>query len=218
VKVSTSVREAVEELRSELGKGKAFQEARFFALKACKQARRITWLTRGEERRFVTNWNAVTAAARRLAERLQRADKFQVWMALHVIERDDGVNVSPQDLLKLLTALSDQRIGPRSRSSWFPYGPIALRFETAERVALPSKTLALAVVLTHIFRCCSDKPSISFNKHGLLKVRGGKPCYVVAAHLASVTFNRDKAVTPETLKVWLQRHRGRIRYRPEFWR
>jgi hypothetical protein len=114
----------------------------------------------------------------------------------------------------LLRALAKQRIGPRIGESWFEYGPLTVKFAAENRIKMPSRSIALAISLTHGFRVITEsikknQPTILFYRSAL-KVRGGKPCYAAAALFASASF--DEATTEDAIQIWIKRHPGRIQF------
>jgi hypothetical protein len=212
---------AIEELGRALGTGRAFQSAQLWALDQCRKAQQMSWPTRSlKKKRLAKTWNSASAAARKLADHLEIDGLYGVKRVLSA-EEQSGIRLKSDvrvplnvAFAKLLRALAEQRLGPRKNEIWIRFGPLLIKFATADRIGAPSRSTALATALVHGFRVITE--SIQENRENVLyrsvvlKIRGGEPCYAAAAYFASAAL--DEATTEDTVQKWMLRHRGRIRY------
>jgi hypothetical protein len=209
---------AIEELGRDLGPGEAFEVAQLWALDQCRKAQQMSWPTRSEEvKRLAKTWNSASAAALKLAHHLE-IDGFYGSERVRWAEEKSGIRLKsdlPRNIAfaKLLRALEQLGFSRRRKETWVRYGPILVKFAATDRIAAPSKSIALATALVHGFRVITESVQeirpIEFYRSAL-KVRGGKPCYEAAAYFASAAF--AEATTEDTVQKWMQRHRGRIQY------
>ena len=211
---------AIEELRRDLGRGKAFQAARLWALDLCRKAQQMSWPTRSvKKERLERTWDSASAHASKLADHLE-IDGFYGSGRVLLAEEQSGIRLKsdvkvPLNIAfaKILRALAQQGLGRRRRETWVRYGPLSVKFAATDRINAPSRSTALATALVHGFRVITE--SVQENRpivlyRCALKVRGGEPCYAAAAYFASAAL--DKVTTEDTVQKWMQRHRGRIQY------
>ncbi|MFZ2079402.1 MAG: hypothetical protein WAV38_22685 [Xanthobacteraceae bacterium] len=211
-------KDAFDALREALGNGKAFEEAKAWAIQLCLSAEQLDWWDGpglSDNKRYQRAWDSAAAAANKLAARLEKSEIDEAFMRILMAERDSGVQVISDNetcdvaFAKILRALAKQ---PNriyfGRSKGFGYGPLILESGKGitGRNTLPSKSKSLAVAMTYGFRRITGGVESNGGFTGRFDMLvGGKPCYRAAMLFANATFKPH--VKEADIDKWLDRHK-----------
>jgi hypothetical protein len=238
-------KEAIDELRKALGDGKVFTAASGWAIEQCRKAEQHDWSVSNRfVETWVSASESARKLAEHLesgglfgAQRISQAEK-QIGMKLRFDSaepNDASANDTPWRVEnerhrtletafpKLLRALSQQSLPPPERGLTiggrhvrgprYFYGPLMITAQQRKR--RPTKTLALALALSHGFRkineCVVHEHPIEVG-FDLIRKEGGRPCHEAAVLFANATFVHEKPTSGDAITEYLKRNRGGLMY------